>query len=135
MQVLKHIPSSHGEECHLIRRPCLCPEREEYFFDCMKRDYREGHRIGKGCIGGVGMFESSSVELEEKREPKRVALSVGETAIVSSERKSEGKVERHKLLEIVFTKDQKDLLVEEYERLSHFFWIKECFASQITCLR
>ena len=31
---------------------------------------------------GDGMFESSRVELEEKREPKRVALSVGETAIV-----------------------------------------------------
>ena len=39
------------------------------------------------------MLESSSVELEEKREPKRVALSVGETAIASSEWKSEGKVE------------------------------------------
>ena len=47
----------------------------------------------RGVSEGDGMLESSSVELEEKREPERVALSVGETAIVSSERKSEGKVE------------------------------------------
>ena len=74
----------------------------------------------RGASEGDGMLESSSVELEEKREPKRVALSVGETAIVSSERKSEGKVERQKLLEILLAKDRKDLLVED-ERLSHFF--------------
>ena len=58
------------------------------------------------------MLESSSVELEEKRKPKRVTLSVGETATVSSEQKSEGKVERQKLLEILLAKDHKDLLVE-----------------------
>ena len=67
------------------------------------------------------MVELFSVELEEKREPKRVALSVGETAKVSSEWKSEGKVERQKLLEILLAKDQKDVLVEEDERLSHLF--------------
>ena len=62
------------------------------------------------------------MELEEKREPTRVALWVGETTIASSERKSKGKVERQKLLEILFAQDQKDLLVEEEkERLSHFF--------------
>ena len=44
----------------------------------------------RGASEGDGMLESSIVELEEKREPKRVALSVGETAIVSSEWKSEG---------------------------------------------
>ena len=75
----------------------------------------------RGASEGDGMLESSSVEFEEKREQKRVALSVGETAIVSSERKSEGKVERQKLLEIPLAKDQKDLVVEEDERLSHFF--------------
>ena len=75
----------------------------------------------RGASEGGGMLESSSVELEEKREPKRVALSVGETARVSSEWKSEGKVERQKLLEILLAKDQKDLLVEEDESLSHFF--------------
>ena len=48
-------------------------QREEYFFDCMKRDYREGHSIGEGASEGDGMLESSSVELEEKREPKRVS--------------------------------------------------------------
>ena len=75
----------------------------------------------RGASAGDGMFESSSVELEEKRKPKRVALSVGETAIVSSEWKSEGNVERQKLLEILLAKDQKYIFVEENERLSHFF--------------
>ena len=74
----------------------------------------------RGASEGDGMFELSGVELEGKREPKRVALSVGGTAIVSSELKSEGKVEQQKLLEILLAKDQKDLLVED-ERLSHFF--------------
>jgi len=74
----------------------------------------------RGASEGDGMLESSSVELEEKREPKRVALSVGETAIVSSERKGGGKVEQQKLLEILLAQDQKDLFVED-ERLSHFF--------------
>ena len=41
----------------------------------MNRDYREGHRIGEGASEGDGMLESSRVELEEKREPKRVAFS------------------------------------------------------------
>jgi len=45
----------------------------------------------RGASEGDGMLESSRVELEEKREPKGVALLVGETAIVSLERKSEGK--------------------------------------------
>jgi len=34
----------------------------------------------RGASEGDGRFESSSVELEEKREPKRVALLVGETS-------------------------------------------------------
>ena len=82
-----------------------------------------GRDIGlvRGASEGGGMLESSSVELEEKREPKRVALSIGETAIVSSEWKSEGKVERQKLLKILLAKDSKDLLVDEDERLSHLF--------------
>ena len=36
----------------------------------------------RGASEGDGMLESSNVEIEEKREPKRVALSVGEPAIV-----------------------------------------------------
>ena len=75
----------------------------------------------RGASEGGGMLELSSGEVEEKSEPKRVALLVRETAIVSSEQKSEGKVERQKLLEILLAKDQKYLLVEEDERLSHFF--------------
>ena len=75
----------------------------------------------RGASEGDGRFESSSVELEEKREPKRVSLLVGETARASSERKTEGKFERQKLLEILLAQDQKVLFVEEYERLSHLF--------------
>ena len=37
---------------------------------------------------GDGMLESSSVELEEKREPKRAALSVGETEMERSSDRS-----------------------------------------------
>ena len=47
----------------------------------------------RGVSEGAGMLESSSMELEERRELKRVALSVRDTAIVSSAWKSEGKVE------------------------------------------
>ena len=75
----------------------------------------------RGAAEGDGRFESSNVELEEKREPKRVALLVGETVRASSERKAEGKFERQKLLEILFAQDQKVLFVEEDERLSHLF--------------
>ena len=41
-----------------------------------------GRDIGleRGASEGDGRFESSSVELEEKREPKRVALLVEETS-------------------------------------------------------
>lgn len=58
------------------------------------------------------MLESTTTEVEEKEEPKRVALSGGETAIVSSEWKSVREVEQQ-LLEILLAKDQKDLSVEE----------------------
>lgn len=53
-------------------------------------------------------------------------LSAGETAIVSSERKSEGNME---LLELLLAEDQKDLSVGE-EMLSCFLRIKERFASR-----
>ena len=65
----------------------------------------------RGASGGVGMLESSSVEIEEKIKPKRVALSVRETAMVSSEWISEVKIERPKLLETLLAKVQKDLLM------------------------
>ena len=45
----------------------------------------------RGRLGGDATLESSREELEEKREPKRLAFSVGETAIVPSERKRGGK--------------------------------------------
>lgn len=56
----------------------------------------------------------------EKKEPKRVTLSLGETAIVLSQQKSEGKVLRPKMIEILFAKDQKDQSMEEMERFSLF---------------
>ena len=66
---------------------------------------------------------------------KRVALSVGKTPKVLFVWKSKGKVEHQKLLKILLAKDQKDPLVKEEKRLSHFFWLKECFVSQITYLQ
>ena len=75
----------------------------------------------RGASKGDGMLVIQCGVGGKKREPKKVALSVRETAIVSSEWKSEGNVERQKLLEILLVKDQKDLLVEEDERSSHFF--------------
>ena len=72
----------------------------------------------RGASVGDGMLESSSMEFEEKREPKTVALSVGETAIVSSEWKSRGKVERQKLLKILL-RTSKIYLWKKMR--SHFF--------------
>ena len=77
---------------------------------------------------GGGALESSRVELSEKREPKRVALSRGETAIEPSGLKRGGKLELQKLLETFLAKDQKELLEGEDVRSSHFFCTKRCLA-------
>ena len=104
-------------------------ERERStFFD-------DERRLVTDASGGVGMLQSSYVEFEEKRKQKRVALSEEETAEVSVtewEKRRQGSA-----TEIVShsPKEQKDLLVMEEERLSHFLWIKECFISQITFLQ
>ena len=76
-------------------------------------------------------MESSREELEKKREPKRLAFSVGETAIVSSERKRGGKLDLQKLLEILLAKDQKELLVGEVVRRDFFLITKDFFALRI----
>ena len=72
--------------------------------------------------GGERASESSKVELAENKEPKREALSDGETAIVPSDRKSGGKLDfLQKLLRTFLARHQKALLEGEEERLSHFF--------------
>ena len=59
-----------------------------------------GHLRGEGV--GVGMPESSRVELDEKRRPKRLAFSEGALATEPSERIIGGKADLQKLLEIFF---------------------------------
>ena len=69
---------------------------------------------GIGCERGKskdsGALESSKVELDEKRAPKRLALSEGELAIELSDRKRAGKLNLQKLLETFLAKNQKVLL-------------------------
>jgi hypothetical protein len=57
-----------------------------------------GHLRGEG-VGG-GMPESSRVELDEKRRPKRLAFSEGVLATEPSERIRGGKADLQKLLDI-----------------------------------
>ena len=84
-----------------------------------------------GRLGRGATLESSREELEEKREPKRLAFSAGETAIVPSERKRGGKPDLQKLLEIFLAKDQKELLVGELVRRDFFLITKDFFALRI----
>lgn len=62
------------------------------------------------------------MELEKKREPNSLAFSIRETAIVLLEWKSNAKVE-WQLFKIFFVRDQKNLLVQEEERLYTSFHI------------
>ena len=75
------------------------------------------------------------MELEEKREPKRLAFSEGELAIDPSDLKRGGKFELQKLLRIFLAKDQKGLSEGAEVRRSHFLLIKECLALRITVLQ
>ena len=75
----------------------------------------------RGKSKGSGASESSKEELDEKREPKRLALSEGEIAIELSGRKRGGKLELQKLLDTFLAKDQKELLEGDKVRLLHFF--------------
>ena len=70
--------------------------------------------------GGGIAAESSKVELEENKEPKRLAFSVGVLAIELSVRKRGGKEDLQKLLEIFLARDQKDLVVVELVKPAHF---------------
>src|SRR5678816_3831143 len=75
-----------------------------------------GHLRGEG--GGGGMPESSRVELEENRRPKRLAFSVGELATEPSDRIRGGKADLQKLLEMFLARGQKDLSVGEPKEVS-----------------
>ena len=69
-------------------------QREEYFYDCMKRDCWEGHRIGlvRGASEGDGMLESSSVELEEKRTKKSCFIGRRDSdSIIGTEKRRKGR--------------------------------------------
>src|SRR5678816_1108888 len=92
-----------------------------------------GHLRREG--GGRGMPESSRVELEENRRPKRLAFSVGEFAKEPSDRIRGGKVDLQKLLEMLLARGQKDLLVGEPRRLAHFRLMKAHFARRRVSLQ
>ena len=92
---------------------------------------RDGIGLERGKVGGSGALESLIRELEEKREPKSVALSVGEQATEPSGRMSEGKLELLKFLKIFLVKDQKVFSVGEEVRRSAFFRRKEALALRI----
>ena len=74
-------------------------------------------------------------EFAEKREPKRVALSVGEQAIDPSGWNKGGKLELQKFLENFLAKDQKAFSVGDLVRLSTFFLPKEVLALRVIDLQ
>ena len=80
-------------------------------------------------------MESSREELEENIEPKRLAFSVGETAIEPSGLKRGGKLDLQKLLETFLVKDQRELLVGVEVRRFFFLIIKDFFALRILALQ
>ena len=81
--------------------------------------------LERGKVGGSGALESSREEFAEKREPKRVALSVGEQAIDPSGRNKGGKLELQKFLENFLAEDQKAFPLGDLVRLSTSFFLKE----------
>ena len=87
--------------------------------------------LERGKVGGSGASESSRVEFAENREPKRVALSVGELAIEPSGRNRGGKLELQKFLENFLAKDQKAFSVGDLLRLTTFILQKEALALRI----
>src|SRR5678815_751039 len=64
-----------------------------------------GHLRGEG--GGRGMTESSRVDLEKNRRPKRLAFSVGVLAAEPSEQIRGGKDDLQKLLEMFLARARK----------------------------
>ena len=76
--------------------------------------------LERGKVGGSGALESSSEELAENKEPKRVAFSEGEQAIEPSGRIRGGKLDLQKLLRILLAKDQKFFSVGKEFKISVF---------------
>src|SRR5678815_4965140 len=101
---------------------------------CTRSNVITGKSIGH-LRGGGGMPESSRVDLEENRRPKRLAFSVGELATEPSDRIRGGKTDLQKLLEIFLARGQKDLSVGESRRLAHFRLMKARFARQRVSLQ
>ena len=73
----------------------------------------------RGEVVGGGLPESSRVELEGNRRPKRLAFSVGVLATEPSERIRGGKEDLQKLLEMFLAGGQKDLSVGEFRSSAH----------------
>src|ERR1700755_854492 len=102
------------------------------FIDFRNTCTRSNVIIGKGMgllrgeVVGGGLPESSRVELEENRRPKRLAFSVGVLATEPSERR--GKEALQKLLEMFWARGQKDLSVGEFRSSAHLLLVKACFA-------
>ena len=62
----------------------------------------KGIGLERGLVGGSGALESSTEELAENNEPKRLAFSVGVIAIEPSARVRGGKLDLQKLLRIFY---------------------------------
>src|SRR5678815_2825034 len=91
-----------------------------------------GHLRGDGARGGEP--ESSRLELDEKRRPKRLAFSEGVLAIEPSERIRGGKADLQKLFEMFLARGQKFLSEGESRSAAHFLLVKELLASRIISL-
>src|SRR6201990_1808374 len=92
-----------------------------------------GYLRGEG-LGG-GMLESSRVELDEKRRPKRLAFSEGVLATEPSERIRGGKADLQNLLEIFLTRGQKFLSVGEPWTSAHFLFMNVRLVRRRTSLQ
>ena len=110
--------------------------RDDKTLRTLRGEIMGGHiGLDRGLVGGSVASESLRVEFSEKREPKRVALSVGELAIEPSGRKRGGKLELQKFLENFLAKDQKAFSVGDLVRLSTFLLQKEALALRILSLQ
>tara|TARA_Y100001956_G_scaffold46286_1_gene45006 strand:- start:287 stop:643 length:357 start_codon:yes stop_codon:yes gene_type:complete len=97
------------------------------------RTEKIGEDIGlvRGLIGGAAASESSKEELAENLEPKRLAFSVGVTAIVLSVWKRGGKLDLQKLVEMFLDKEKRAPVEGLLVKRDFFCFIKELFALRI----
>lgn len=84
---------------------------------------------------GWGLSESSRMELDEKRSPKRLALSEVVLATESSDRIREGKAYLLKLLDMFYARRQKFLSVGVPKRSAHFLFVKSRLSWRIKSLQ